>query len=64
MTKHILIDEQECDGCESCVEWCPEVFAFDEDAGIAKVINPEADDECVEEAMNTCPAGCISWSVD
>jgi ferredoxin len=43
---------------------CPEVFEFDEEAGVARVINPEADDECVEEAIDACPSECISWSED
>ncbi len=64
MTRYIVIDEQECDGCETCVELCPEVFEFDEDAGVARVINPEADDECIEEAIDSCPAECIYWSED
>lgn len=64
MARYVVIDEQECDGCESCVELCPEVFEFDEDAGVARVINPKADDECIEEAIDSCPAECISWSED
>ena len=61
MAKQIIIDEPECTGCETCVEVCPEVFEFDEDEEIAKVINPEADDECVEEAIDSCPVECITW---
>lgn len=64
MAKRVVIDEQECDGCETCVELCPEVFAFDEEDEVAKVINPEADDECIEEAIDSCPAECISWEED
>ena len=64
MAKRIVIDEQDCQGCESCVELCPEVFEFDEDAEVAKVINPEATDDCVEEAIDSCPAECIYWEED
>lgn len=56
----IVIDEDECIGCESCVELCPEVFEFDEDSVKAKVIKPKADDDCVDEAIETCPVECIS----
>ena len=64
MAKHIVIDETECEGCETCVELCPDVFAFDEDSQKAKVTAPESDDECVEEAMDSCPVDCISWEED
>jgi ferredoxin len=64
MAKHIVIDETECEGCETCVELCPDVFEFDEDSQKAKVIAPESDDECVEEAMDSCPVDCISWEED
>jgi ferredoxin len=61
MAKLVVIDEQECDGCQTCAELCPEVFEFDEDAEVARVINPEAEDACIEEAIDSCPAECISW---
>lgn len=48
-------------GCETCVELCPEVFAFDEDAELAKASKPEAEDECVEEIIDYCPVACIYW---
>ena len=31
MAKRVVIDTDECVGCESCVELCSEVFAFNED---------------------------------
>jgi ferredoxin len=61
MAKLVVIDEQECDGCQTCVELCPDVFEFDEDAEVARVIDPEAEDACIEEAIDSCPAECISW---
>ena len=39
----IVIDQDECIGCESCVEICPEVFEMDDDGEKAVVINPDAD---------------------
>lgn len=64
MARHIVIDEDECEGCESCVELCPDVFEFDEDSEKARVIAPESEDECVEEAMDNCPVDCIRWEED
>ncbi len=62
MAKQVVIDTDECIGCETCVELCPEVFAFDEDAEKAHVIKAEGGDEdCIDEAVGSCPAGCISY---
>ena len=60
MAKQVVIDQDECIGCESCVSICPKVFVFDQDLGKAAVIdgsNPEEDG--VDEAIASCPAGCI-----
>ncbi|THB75058.1 MAG: ferredoxin [Desulfobulbaceae bacterium] len=65
MEKLVQIDQDECIGCEACVEMCPTVFGFDDDAEKAFVQEgKEAGDDCVEEAMASCPAECITWSTD
>ncbi|MCU0557023.1 MAG: ferredoxin [Desulfobacterales bacterium] len=62
MGKKVYIDTEECIGCESCVELCPEVFGFDEDSEKAHVIMPEGgSEECIDEAIETCPVECIHW---
>ena len=62
MGKQVIIDTEECLGCESCVELCPDVFEMDDDEEKAVVILPEGGDEdCIEEAISTCPAECIYW---
>ena len=61
MSKKTAIDQDECIGCESCVELCPDVFAFNEDESKAYVIKEEGGDEsCIDEAMGSCPAECIT----
>ncbi len=62
MAKIVIIDEEECIGCESCVELCPDVFEFDEENEKALVIKPKGGDEqCIEECIETCPVECIRW---
>jgi ferredoxin len=62
MGKKVIIDEDECVGCESCVEICPEVFEFDETTEKAVVILSEGGPEdSIEEAMDACPVECIHW---
>lgn len=61
MAKTVVIDNDECLGCEACVELCPEVFLYDEDEGKAVVAeDADADKACVEEAIGSCPAECIT----
>jgi ferredoxin len=61
MSKKVYIETEESIGCESCVELCPEVFGFDDDAEKAFVIMPEGGPEaCVDEAIETCPGGMYS----
>jgi ferredoxin len=62
MGTKVTIETDECIGCESCVELCPEVFEFDEEDEKAVVILPEGGPEdCIEEAVETCPVECILW---
>ena len=56
----IVIDHDECIGCESCVEICPEVFALDDSGEKAVVIDPDSTADCVDEAIDTCPVEAIS----
>ena len=60
MGKRVYVDQDECIGCGSCEEICPEVFKLNEDAEKAEVIKPEGGPEDqIQEAMDTCPVSCI-----
>jgi ferredoxin len=62
MAKKVIIDEEECIGCETCVELCKDIFAFNSDTNKAYVIKEEGgDEECIEEAVESCPVECISY---
>ena len=60
MSEKIVIDQSECLGCEACAEICPSAFTFDEEEGKAAVKEgADLSDECVDEAIASCPADCI-----
>ncbi|WP_291325077.1 ferredoxin [Desulfovibrio sp. UCD-KL4C] len=61
MAKKVVIDHDECIGCETCVELCPEVFALDAEGEKAEVIKEDAIDlDCVQDSIDSCPVECIS----
>jgi len=63
--KRVTINQEECVGCESCVELCPDVFEFDADAEKASVKGSyEGDEDCIQEAIDSCPTECIEWEED
>ena len=62
MQKRVYIDEEECIGCQSCIEICPEVFQMREDGEKAEVVSFEGcPEELIQEAIDTCPVSCIHW---
>lgn len=62
MGRKILIDEEECIGCGTCEEICPEVFKLNEKTDKVEVINQEgAPEDKIEEAIEACPVECIHW---
>lgn len=57
----VTIDADECVGCGSCVEVCPEVFSMDDNDEKAIVIKPEGGPaDQIQEAIDNCPVDCIS----
>ncbi len=54
-----IIITDDCIGCESCTSICPDVFTMADDGAKAVVKRPDSTAPCVEEAMETCPVGCI-----
>ena len=62
MVKSIIIDVYECNGCGSCVEICPEVFAMNDEGDKAVLLDSEAAvTDKVEEAAAYCAQKCIAF---
>jgi ferredoxin len=58
----IVIDDDACMGFEACVETCPDAFEMNGDGDKAVVKDPEAEADCVDEAIDACPAEAITKS--
>ena len=56
-----VIDYDECTGCATCVELCPEVFELGDD----EKAYVKAEDKCdtcdCQEAADTCPSEAITF---
>ncbi|WP_028575425.1 ferredoxin [Desulfonatronovibrio hydrogenovorans] len=62
MSRKVAIDVDECIGCGTCESICPEVFSLDEESGKSQIIKAEGGpQELIQEAIDSCPAQCISW---
>jgi ferredoxin len=62
MARIPVIETDDCVGCGSCVEICPEVFVLNESIEKAQVINPEgSSEEKIDEAITICPVNCLHW---
>jgi len=62
MTK-IILDQNKCIGCNTCVLLDPEVFEMDTTIYKAKVkIQPTTITEATQNAINSCPVQAISIS--
>jgi ferredoxin len=61
MGLEVSVDHVRCSGCGSCIELCPEIFAWDE-AGEKAVVRRDGAGECVEldAAVTICPQDCIT----
>ena len=57
------VDKDTCIGCSVCTDTAPSVFWLDENAGFARVKDPEAAVERRDcrDAEKDCPVGAISF---
>ncbi len=58
----VRIDEDLCTGCGLCEETCPDIFKMNDDKDIAEIIKTdydEYDEECIQEAVESCPSEAI-----
>jgi ferredoxin len=60
MARNLYVDENECTGCEFCVDSLPDVFKMKNN--VSHVYNPAgADEDKIQEVIDNCPVECIHW---
>jgi ferredoxin len=59
--KEVTVDEN-CVGCGSCVEVCPEVFELEDDLAIVKKGADLSLDAKIIEAAEACPVEAIQYT--
>jgi len=56
----VVVNRDDCAGCELCVDTCPEIFEMFEDLARVKVdVVPADQEDCVKEAAEDCPVEAI-----
>lgn len=58
---HVVIREEDCIGCGTCVEIADQVFSMNPGAK-AQVIRQGAPRDTVQKAIDACPVTCIYWT--
>jgi ferredoxin len=54
--------EEDCTACELCVDTCPDVFEMgDEIAQVIAGADLTANEDCIREAADDCPAEVIKF---
>ena len=55
-----VVDADACEGCETCVELCPEVYSMEGDVAVAIEGDIPADQlEDAQEGADSCPVEAI-----
>lgn len=61
--EELIIDQEECIHCGTCVENTEQVFVLPDDSK-AVVIAQEGPMELIQDAIDACPVTCIHWTDD
>lgn len=61
--KKLLVDQDKCIGCGTCVALCPEVFELNNEgkAEVKSKVKSEKLKVKIQEAIEACPVEAISW---
>jgi len=63
MAKSVVVDEEACSGCGTCVAIADDCFALNEETEKAYVTDASAcAEDVIQECIDTCPDEAISWA--
>jgi len=63
MARSVVIDEEACSGCGTCVAIAYDCFALNEETEKAYVTDISAcSEDLIQEAIDTCPDEAIAWA--
>ncbi len=62
MAKIPVIEKNECNDCEGCIDSFPNIFHYNDTLGFIEVVEQDKyNAEDVDEAIKNCPTNAISW---
>ncbi len=62
MAKEVIIDQETCSGCGTCAALAEDCFALSDETEKAYVVDStKCSEEEIQEAIDSCPEGAISW---
>jgi len=59
--KKLVVDEEKCIGCGTCVALAPGSFRLNEKGKSEPIEPPGESEEKIQEAIDSCPVGAIKW---
>ncbi|OGG95262.1 MAG: ferredoxin [Candidatus Lambdaproteobacteria bacterium RIFOXYD2_FULL_50_16] len=60
-TRIVFVEKAECTSCQLCADELPDVFRMDED-DLAEVHHIDgAEEEEIQDSIDSCPGECIHW---
>ena len=60
--KHTAVNHKKCIGCGTCAGQCPKYYMVNEEEMLAYVqTGAEETVDNLQETIDTCPVGAISW---
>lgn len=59
--KKPVVDKETCQGHMVCVGIAPDIFEIEDDGKSSVKDSEGADESTIQEAIDGCPVGAISW---
>jgi len=64
MAKKVVVDKNKCIGCGACVAIAGKSFRIGSDGKSEVLVGPGDSEKLIQQAIDSCPVGAISWKID